>query len=224
MIKLMTRFFPKCLIPVGFAAIFTGFSLALIPALFISSPAFAYYTVQDTGNLVKPNQEAIGTSLQWITQGPTLGVNLLGHLDVGFNDSSNFRFEAGGGATDAVLGAYYKWVPFPDYEQQPAVGFIFGAQYAHYHGASEVAARIVPLASKKFAITTDSVSGTVTPFVALPIGLSSYRSTTGVPVQIAFGAKYHDDQFKVCDFMAELDFDVNQAPNSIVIGAQFPAF
>ena len=193
-------------------------------SILLSSRVYAFYTVQDTGHLIKPNQLAFGTSLQWITHGPTRGVNLLGHLDVGFNDSSNFRIEAGGGTTDAVLGAYYKWVPFPDFGQQPAVGFTFGAQYSHYLGASEVAARFIPLASKRFAIKTDSASGAVTPYVALPLALATYNNTTEVPVQIALGAKYHDDRFKTCDFLAELDFDVNQAPNSIVFGAQFPAF
>ena len=192
--------------------------------LLFASSAFAFYTVQDTGDLLAPDQMAVGASLQGMTAGPVHGVNILGHLDKGLTDTSNLRFEAGSGATDAVLGGYYKWVPFPDYQDQPAVGFIMGGQYAHYQGAGEIAARFTPIASKKFEIHSDQANGTITPYVALPIAIANYNSSTLFPVQITLGAKYHDDRVKVCDFLAELDFDVNQAPNSIVLGVQFAPF
>ena len=162
--------------------------------------------------------------MQWITNGPVDGVNVLGHVDKGLNDSSNLRFEAGTGATDAVLGGYLKWVPFPDYQNQPAVGFTMGAQYAHYQGESEVAIRVTPIASKKFNINTDSWNAVITPFVAVPIAVATYNHGNLVPIQLTMGAKYHDPRITQCDFLAELDFDVNQAPNAIVFGAEFAPF
>jgi hypothetical protein len=193
---------------------------SLIAATFFTAPAFAFYTLQDTGDLLKPKENQLGAEVQFITHGDTTGVNAIGRLDKGLKDDMNLRFEFGAGTTDLVAGAYLKWVPYPDYDRQPAVGFTVGAHYAHYNSNSEVALRLIPFASKSF----ETDIGTVTPFAGLPFAIASYNGESTVPVQLALGSRYRNPEVKQCDFTVELDFDIHSAPNAITFGAIFPAF
>jgi hypothetical protein len=193
----------------------TLFTVVIVAA----SPSWAYYTVQDTGDLLKPNQMRFGAELEFVTHGDT-GIDVNGRFDHGLTDDLNLRVELGSGTTELLAGAYLKWVPFPDYDKQPAIGLTAGAHYAHYKSANEVAFRLIPFASKTFA--TDY--GPVTPYAGLPFAFATYDGNSFTPVQLALGVKYHFEQIKQCDFTAELDFDINQAPNSITFGAVFPAF
>ncbi len=194
--------------------------IALAAVLSSAAPALAYYTVQDTGDLLKPKEMRFGAEAQFITHGDTTGVNAIGRFDRGLNSDMNLRFEVGAGTTDMVAAAYVKWVPFPDFEKQPAVGFTVGGQYAHYNSHSEVALRVIPFASKAF----ETDIGMLTPYAALPFAFASYNGDNFVPVQLVLGSRYRSPDVKQCDFTAELGFDIHQSPNSITIGAIFPAF
>ena len=119
----------------------TLFTVAVISA----SPSWAYYTLQDTGELLKPNQMRFSGDLEFVTHGPT-GVDVDGRFDHGLTDELNLRAEIGTGATNVLAGAYLKWVPFPDYDKQPAIGVSVGGQYAHYSGANETTFRVIPFA------------------------------------------------------------------------------
>ena len=192
----------------------------LIACVLLAAPTVhAYYTVQDTGELLSEKEKQVGGELQFATTGNS-GINLIGHFDMGFDKESNLRFEAGTGVTTAVVGAFFKWVPFPDFENQPAIGFSFGAHYARYEQANEIAARFIPLASKKF----DTTKGLFTPYVALPVSMSNYDNTSFHPVQFVIGSRYKHPDFDTFDFNAELGFSVTDADAHISIGAIFPAF
>lgn len=195
-------------------------SIITLAALLTATPALAYYTLQDTGELLKPKEMRFGAEAQIITHGDTTGVNAIGRFDKGFNDEMNFRFELGAGTTDVVGGAYLKWVPFPDFEKQPAVGFEVGGHYAHYNSHSEVSIQVVPFASKTF----ETDVGVITPYAALPFAFATYNGDSTVPVLLVLGSRYRSPDVKQCDFTAELGFDIHQAPNSITFGAIFPAF
>lgn len=179
----------------------------------------AFYSVHETGDLLKPEQMQIGGELQLITNNDE-GVDLVGRFDKGFDEDRNLRFEVGTGTTDFFLGGYVKWVPYPDFEKQPALGVNFGAHYAHYESNNELTLRAIPFASKKI----ESTDGDFTPYVSLPLGLGTYDDDSVTPLQIVFGTRYHHPDFAHCDFSAELGIELNDAPTYFSISAIFPAF
>lgn len=188
-------------------------------ASLICSASHAYYTVQESGELLKPEQMQAATEIQFITSGDE-GINVIGRFDKGFDEESNLRFVAGAGTTDFFIAGYLKWVPFPDFEKQPAIGFSFGAQYGHYESDNELALRVVPFTSKKF----DTDKGEFSPYAALPFAFSNYDEDSTIPFQLALGSRYRHHDFDHFDFNAELGFDINNAFAYVSLGAIFPAF
>jgi hypothetical protein len=191
------------------------FTLTLI----VGASTYAHYTVQDTGDLLPEDKTQAAAELQLKTSGDE-GLNVIGRLDKGFDSDSNLRFLFGAGTTDFEIGAFYKWVPFPDFEKQPAIGFTFGAHMARYTGENELAARFIPLISKKF----ETDSGDFTPYFAIPMAFSNYNKDGFSPVQLVLGSRYKHPEFEHCDFTAELGFNLHDAFTYISVGAIFPAF
>jgi len=194
-------------------------SFLVSSAFFFVPAAQAFYTVQETGDLLKPNQMQIATELQAITSGDD-GINVIGRFDKGLDEEINLRFEVGFGTTDSTVGAYIKWVPIPDYESQPAIGFTFGAHIANYEDETEFAGRVIPFVSKQF----DTDWGLVTPYAALPFAFSQYDDESQNPFFLVLGSRYKHPEFQYCDFTAELGFEISDSFTYLSLGAIFPAF
>jgi hypothetical protein len=203
----------------------TKFSVALLSSIIGLSTAGAFNTVHETGDLLKEKEKQFTPELQFITSGNT-GINLIGRFDMGYSSDSNLRFLIGTGTTDLEAGAFYKWVPYPDFEKQPAIGFTVGAQYARYEKSSkldsknEISFRIIPFTSKKF----ETEKGIFTPYASLPIGFTNYDSKSYTPVQLVLGSRYKHPDFDTCEFSAELGFNINDSDAHISFAAIFPAF
>jgi len=199
--------------------------VSLILALFFSQYALAFNSLQETGDLLKESEKQLLPELQFVTSGNT-GVNLIGRFDMGYDADSNLRFLVGTGATDVELGAYYKWVPYPDYDKQPAVGFSFGFEYARYKKENiatpknDIGIRAAPFVSKKF----ETEKGLFTPYGSLSLGFNSYDSDRYTPVQLILGSRYKHPEFDTCDFSAELGFNLSDADAYFSVAAIFPAF
>src|SRR5690606_35892384 len=105
--------------------------LPIFLMLLTAQPAFAFYTLFETGDLLPEDKMQVSAEAQFVTSGDD-GTNIIGRLDKGFDDESNLRFMAGVGTTDFQFGGFLKWVPFPDFGNQPAIGFTFGAHVARF--------------------------------------------------------------------------------------------
>jgi hypothetical protein len=97
-------------------------------------------------------------------------------------------------------------VPFPDFDQQPAVGGkvegIFGKK-----GANTLSViRVSPIISKLFS--TDR--GDFVPYASLPIGISSYASNTDSTIAIVLGSEYHNAQLNLWSFGGEFGLNANK--------------
>ncbi len=196
-----------------------SFTFVHIAIAAFSLQAQAYYTVQETGDLLKPEQKQAAGELQFITSGDD-GINFIGRFDTGFDDESNLRFEGGIGTTDFFLGAYLKWVPYPDFDKQPATGVTFGAQYGHLESENDVAVRAIPFVSKNFF----SDHGSYSPYFSLPVAFSTYGEGNSLPIQAVLGSRYRHPDFEHCDFNFELGFDLNDSFSYVSLGAVFPVF
>lgn len=176
--------------------------------------AHAFYSTMDTGDVLPEGKYSIGAETQFITNNDS-GANLVTRFDGGISEEAGFRGELGFGTTDLHLGAFFKWIPIPDYDQQPAIGITSGLVFAEYSGHSEVSLRFHPIISKGFA----TEFGKITPYGSLPFGLRSYNDDTDVPVQMTLGSELFFSQIPLWRFKGEVGFDLNDAFTYISIGA-----
>jgi hypothetical protein len=197
--------------------VFAGLLGALLIGLLGATPAQAYYSVIDTGELVAPDHYRASIEPQLILNNYD-GANLVGRFDTGLDRDSSVRGLIGLGKV-IEMGAMYKFVPYPDIGQQPAIGGEAGVVFARVNGENQISLRLTPLISKKF----DTKYGGLTPYGSLPIGITSRPGETFVPVQIAGGAELRPDAFKNLAFYAELGINLNRAFSylSVAVACEF---
>ncbi len=192
-------------------------SLVIFLVSVLSAPAFAYYTFQDTGSLLAPGQYAVGGELQFRTSDDS-GVNILGRFDGGWRDDLNYRAIVGFGDTDFQAGGFVKWVPIPDYDNQPAIGLSVGGLLATYESNTEFSLRLYPFISKQFDVEV----GQLTPYASLPLGLRTYDGDSDNTTQLILGTKYVHPEMKGAHYFAEIGFDLDDAFSYFSVGATFP--
>jgi hypothetical protein len=187
--------------------------------LTFSSSAFAYFDVMDTGEIMAPGRYKLAPEIQFITDGG--GANVGANFDVGLTEDMGFRAQIGAGDTDFYLGAFYKYMPFPDTDSQPAIGFNLGVVYAYDAGGADFTLRWEPLISKKFSFNW----GGLTPYGSIPLGIN-YRGSSryahdhnNLTVQAAIGTQVDLKTMPDVGLLAEVGFDLNKANNYITFGA-----
>lgn len=188
------------------------FVLLLLPAV-MSSTAHAYFSTLDTGDVTGVGRYRTILEPQFIVNKYD-GVNLVGRFDTGITADQAVRAIVGFGEVDFQLGAMYKWIPFPDAAGQPAIGGSAGAMYARVAGETEFSLRFHPLVSKRF----ETEVGDLTPFVSLPLGLTSRDGDTFVPVQLAVGTEWKTLNWENLRFMTELGLNVSKAFSYLSFG------
>lgn len=187
---------------------------ALLAGLFLSQTGHAYFSTMETAEVPAPGTYQLGVEPQIafnnIGKGDT-GINLISFFDAPMSDSSSLRVLLGTGVTDFQTGFFYKWIPIPDIDNQPAIGFKVGALYARVDDTTQLSARLHPIISKKY----DSDFGLITPYVSLPIGISNVEKKSYTPMTLALGSEYKPQSMKFVWFMAEVGVDIKDAFNYI---------
>jgi len=192
--------------------------LGLIGLTLFSQTSLGFFSHLDTADLLKPGEYQLGAEPQIIFNNYS-GLNVIGHLDMGATDSSNYRFVLGTGSTVFQAGGFFKFVPIPDYANQPGIGGYAGLLYAYQNGISVLSLRVHPEISKK--LNSDR-AGLFTPYVALPFGISFYNGNTLYPFQIALGTKWLPSQFRHLNFWTELGLNLNSAFSYLSLGLTVP--
>lgn len=189
----------------------------LLSCLLLSLNTFAFESVMSTGELVPEGEYKVNTELQFITnsEDDSSGANIVARIDKGLSEESNLRAVVGVGEVDLHLEGYYKWVPIPDYENQPAIGVLVGGTFARLNGVSRLTARVAPIISKKFEMNF----GELTPYGSLPIGFGAIDGNNITPVQLVGGAELKPSGLQNISFMAELGVDINDAFTYFSVGA-----
>lgn len=176
--------------------------------------AKAYYSTLETGQLLEEGQYKATAGVQLFTD-DTTGVNFNGRFDTWLSEELNFQGVLGFGEIDAHIGGFVKWVPYPDYGNQPALGFKAGALYARIANENELSARLAPFTSKTF----HNNFGTFTPFASLPLGLRSINGEIDLPIQVAGGMEWKTPDLEKLAFIFEVGFDINEAFSYLSVGA-----
>ena len=179
-------------------------SLAI--AAVCASESHAYFSTIDNGDLLKPGQYQAAIEPQLILDKYN-GFNVIGRFDTGFNDNANIRGVVGFGKVDFQLGGFYKIVPFPDTEDQPAIGFDIGAIYARVGGDNQLSLRVHPIVSKKF----ETEIGDLTPYGSIPLGVTSRKDDTVTPVQVVIGNEFRPLNSRNISYFTELGVTVSNA-------------
>ncbi|MCM2280997.1 MAG: hypothetical protein NDI61_04035 [Bdellovibrionaceae bacterium] len=184
----------------------------LMPVL-VPTTAQAYFSTMDTGEVTQPGHYRTILEPQFILNKYD-GVNLIGRFDTGLADDKAVRAIVGFGEVDFQLGAFYKWIPFPDSEGQPAIGGSAGVLYGRAGDETELSLRFHPLVSKHF----ETEIGDLTPFVSLPLGITTRDDDTFVPIQLAVGSEWKTLNWENLRFMAELGLNINKAFSYLSFG------
>ena len=183
---------------------------------FRATPASAYFATLDTGDLVKPQKYRLSLSPQIIFNKYD-GANITSRFDTGINEDSSVRAILGVGKVDFQIGGFYKYVPYPDTAQQPAIGGMAGLIIARVNGGSEVSLRFHPLISKRL----NTKIGDVVPYGTIPLGITTRSEETFVPVQLAGGAEWKPENLLNFSFQAEIGLNISRSFSYIAAAAVF---
>lgn len=188
----------------------------LVMALTFSTSTWAYYAVLDNGEVLKSGRYKLTGDAQALTQDG--GLNVAARFDAGFQEEFGVRALAGVGKTDFFVGGLFKWMPIPDLERQPAIGFNIGLLYGKDGDTRDLTFRFEPLISKRIEVDATAF----TPYASLPLGLRmrdsddrSVNEDTRLAVQLVVGSQLQIEAWKNLQFMAEVGIDIDNSPGYI---------
>jgi len=177
---------------------------------FLSTPAWALYTTGESGEVIPEGSYALGVEPQIVVTSPS-GLNLSVLGDYPLTKDSSLRAHIGSGQTTFDLGASYKWIPIPDYNNQPAFGVKVEADTNSANGITANAIRVHPLISKKL----DRAEGLFTPYAALPISLVSATGSSYTGLQVVGGSEFQNQSLPKWKFAAELGLNLTNSVSYI---------
>lgn len=195
--------------------------LSFITLFFSFNPAHAFNSIINSGNLTEQGTYKLGSELQFITDKPFDGANILFYIDLPTKSPSlDYRFKFGTGETEINLGVAAKWVPVPDLQNQPALGFIFDVDWVSNDPVDFATVRAAPLISKNLKWEY----GAMTPYAALPVGIrfdDSAQDDLEFFVQLTFGVELDFEAYQNLTFFGEAGFDIDKAFNYFSFSARY---
>ena len=193
-------------------------SLLLVLMVVFGLNAHAFFTVMETGELQNKGYYRVTGDAQFILSEPNDGFNANGKFAMGLNQESDIEAEIGFGSVDMYVAGYWKWIPYPDTRNQPALGGRFGFTFADINDVTTYGLQATPLVSK----TIDGGKiGKFIPYAALPIGLQNNNDDTFLTMQFVIGTEYTYPTLRHIHFLIEYGFDVDDAFDHLSIGAAF---
>lgn len=178
----------------------------LIVLLFFSIQSHAFNSVLETGDLLEEGQYSGMVFSEFLLDDES-GVNFTGRFDTWLTEELNSQVYLGVGKIDFFVSGLVKWVPFPDFDDQPALGIKIGPEYAREDSKNFLNFKLSPFASKKFM--TDI--GEITPFASLPISVRSIEGETVIPVHLALGAEWMLPDLNQLSLLSEVGIDLNKS-------------
>ena len=175
------------------------------------SSALAFFPVADSGRLLYQERQELSIHSHFVFEPDGLSFNALAQFDELFlkRKDTNIRYVLGFGWSGLFLGSFIKWVPFPDYKYQPAVGFSAGVLYHPSSTKTHYVSLILrPLISKDI----HTVIGKFTPYVAFPLSIQIKNfEDFQFPIQGAVGLRgeLFFIHFRKIDLNMELGLSLN---------------
>lgn len=139
-------------------------------------------------------------------------------LDNGLSDSLSARVEMGGGTVDFNAFASAKWIPFPDFENQPAMGLRVGGGLARDESENLLHAQLAPLVSKKIGTRY----GLTTPYLAVPFNIINSQGENTVGTNLTVGSELKYEKWSMGTLGAEWSLDLNKSISYFSVFMAFP--
>lgn len=193
-------------------------------ALFAAWPSSAYMAFMQTGDIPEPGHYQISSHLQFAAS-EIDGITLAGRGESRLTEATTLFTSVGFGAIKFMAGFGLKWVPYPDFEQQPALGATFSVWYGYNEWqitvppseTSEVSLRVTPFASKKYQVEF----GELNAYVALPFGATDRERGSRYPIHLVAGFAAHNPEHKQIAFTGEIGLNLHDAFNYFTVGAAY---
>ncbi len=186
-----------------------------VSAFLLAQTSFAYLSINETAELIKENDYRVGVIPQvYLTHGG--GANMGAFFDMYVDRDINSRFIIGGGNTDFWTTASVKWVPYPDYEKQPAIGFRGAVTYARDNNFDFYNFQVTPIISK----IVDTDYGKMNPYIGVPLTVIYSNSSSITSTQFVFGTEW----IERADFQVggELDLNLSNSNSALSFHVNFP--
>lgn len=185
--------------------------------LLIAPSAQAYLSLAESGELLPVGKYQVGVAPQFLTSRGG-GTNVDVFFDAPINESTTGRISLGAGAVDFNTFASVKWIPFPDVDNQPAIGIRGGVGLFRDEGDNGFLAQVAPLVSKRFA----SEYGLFVPYFAVAINLVDTKSENFTSSNAIFGTEFHSEEVPMMKFGGELGLDMNKSYSYVTFFVAFP--
>lgn len=185
--------------------------------LFLSSTSHAYLSIAESGEILTPGKYQVGVEPQFLTNKGG-GTNFDVMLDSSLNDSTSMRLTMGAGAVDFNAFASVKWIPFPDVDNQPAMGLRVGGGIARDEGVNLLQLQAAPLVSKKF----DTEYGLAVPYLAVPLTFLYTKEENYTAVNFTVGSEFHYVDWTQVTLGGEVGVDLSKSFSYISLYATFP--
>ncbi len=190
--------------------------VVVVMSLVVSKSWGGIHSTLETGEIVDRIKANIST--QWLINGGYEGVGVMGHMEIPFSESSSWKVGLGRG-TDINLqvDGSWKWIPIPDYENQPAVGLLSGVTYIHCpcpNSPSAFGLYTHPIVSKKIRANF----GTFNTYTGPLLGFMFNDNDTWYPIRLTLGSELIVDSMKNLGFTLEGSLNLNNSTNSVAFG------
>ena len=163
---------------------------ALFGIGFLSSKSFAAFGLLETAEIIPQGVYRVGFAPE-LYMGNGGGIDTSAFLDLYTGPSLNSRFEIGSGVTDFWAAASAKWVPYPDYGNQPAIGLRGKFIYLREADINFYNTQIAPIFSKRY--TTDR--GVFIPYAGLPMTFIYEKSSNNFTIsKLCFGTEWESSR------------------------------
>jgi hypothetical protein len=177
----------------------------------------AYLTFLESGEIAEVGSTQVGVTPQFVLSNGG-GFNLSAFLDHSLQDSLSLRAYVGSGNTDFWSGVSLKWVPIPDFEQQPAIGVRSSLNIVRDEKESYFALQLSPFVSKKYSFE----AGEAVPFIALNVNHLNGKITDVTGFQLVAGSEYKNPNWNSISLAAELGMNMSKSFTYFAVSVSAP--
>lgn len=197
--------------------------LFLIASSLVLFPFFSKGALLDTGSVLSVGQKRAFFSYELTKHEESFGSSFLAHLDSSLGRESQVRGVFGVGVGNFQVGFFHKWIPFPDYEHQPAMGLSYGfvlvRKVSEQEKVNDIRFHVNPLASKIFHLNSTDLET----YIAFPSGVRFHSPGLDYFVQAAGGVSLKNNYFHIpfasqSKFWLEVGINIKNSSSHLAVG------